>query len=138
MLHDIYHDILIDHSQYSPYRYAQTCRKEHAHNPACGDDVTMWMDIKDDVVQSMSFEGQGCVISQASASLACLGLIGLGVDAACARVQVMLAMLTDTGGDIEVEELRALADIKRFPMRVKCATMAWHTCLKLLRTQGDV
>ena len=134
MLNELYHDMIMDHAQCSPNRFEQVdpCPHTHAYNPLCGDEITLWINIQQDMVYKASFVGQGCAISQASTSLACEAIEGLTVQEALHKVQYMLGAFIGKHDSVLEEGLAALVEIKRFPMRVKCATMAWHACMKLL------
>lgn len=135
MWNELYHDIIVDHSRLSRHRHKleEPCEKSCGFNPLCGDEITIWAHCDHEIIKDIAFEGQGCAISQASASLACAHLKGLSFEKAKERIGKMLSLLTGKIDEVDVEELMALGDIKRFPMRVKCATMAWHACQDILK-----
>ena len=135
MWNELYHDIIVDHSRHSPYRkkLESACSSSCGYNPMCGDEITLWACCRDGYIEQLTFEGQGCAISQASASLACSYLRNLTYKEARERIEQMLSLLTGKIDHIDVEELMALGEIKRFPMRVKCATMAWHASQDILK-----
>lgn len=137
MWNELYHDIIVDHSRHSAHRQSleQPCERSCGYNPMCGDEVTIWMRLRDEKLEKVVFEGQGCAISQASASLTCAYLQGLEMDAAVDRIENMIALLTGLDTNITEDELMALSEIKQFPMRVKCATMAWHAALDILKNK---
>lgn len=133
-LTDLYQEIILDHNKRPRnYRALEPCT-HHAEgrNPLCGDELTVYLLVKDGVIQDVTFQGEGCAISKASASLMTSALKGKKVEEAEAVSEQIKDMLTgkteaadmlDTLGD-----LAALGGVKQFPQRVKCATLAWHTC----------
>lgn len=135
---ELYHELIVDHARYSPYRGVLTegcCTHASAHQPSCGDEVDLSIAWEGDRLGELRFEGRGCMISQASTSLACAHLRRLSLEEAKHLVSSVLAMLT-TGDEVTVpEDLRALKEVRRFPMRVKCATMSWHLIQRLLESR---
>lgn len=133
MMRELYQEMILDHNRNPRNRRAMPDASSHAegHNPLCGDQVTVFLDVEDGVIRDISFEGQGCAISTASASLMTEALIGKPVAEAEAVFEQFHRMVTEEGADIEfegdLEKLEVLGGVKEFPMRVKCATLAWHT-----------
>lgn len=133
MMRELYQEMILDHNRNPRNRRAMPGASSHAegHNPLCGDQVTVFIDVEDGVIRDISFEGQGCAISTASASLMTEALIGKPVAEAEAVFEQFHRMVTEEGADIEfegdLEKLEVLGGVKEFPMRVKCATLAWHT-----------
>ncbi|MGD0432059.1 MAG: Fe-S cluster assembly sulfur transfer protein SufU [Acetobacteraceae bacterium] len=134
-LRDLYQDIILDHAR-RPRNFgglADPSHLAHGHNPLCGDRVTVFMKIDGDRISAVSFEGRGCAISTASASLMTEILTGLSLAQAEAVFAAFHARVT-TGETIEVapeledaaERLEPLTGVRTFPARVKCATLAWH------------
>jgi len=109
-------------------------------NPLCGDQLTLYLQVADDAVTDIAFEGAGCAISQASASLMTMAVKGLPQEEALAlfgRVHTMLT--TESRGDAppaDVGKLAALAGVWEYPMRVKCATLAWQALRSALETSA--
>lgn len=133
MMRELYQEMILDHNRNPRNRRGMPDASSHAegHNPLCGDQVTVFLDVQDGVIRDISFEGQGCAISTASASLMTEALIGKPVAEAEAVFEQFHRMVTEEGADIEfegdLEKLEVLGGVKEFPMRVKCATLAWHT-----------
>jgi nitrogen fixation NifU-like protein len=131
-LADLYQEVFFDH-----YRHPRNFgRLEHAghtaagHNPLCGDQVTVFLNTEGGVVTDIRFEGQGCAISTASASLMTEAVKGRPVTEVEALFKRFHGLLTGTADDADEEalgKLAALSGVREFPVRVKCATLAWHT-----------
>lgn len=134
MLSELYKELILDHNK-SPRNRREMEAPSHeadGHNPLCGDQVHIYAKVRDGLVEDVSFVGHGCAISTASASLMTEALKGRSVDEAGAIFQRFHAMLTDESAldgfpDEGLEKLEAFAGVREFPMRVKCATLAWHT-----------
>jgi nitrogen fixation NifU-like protein len=132
-LSDLYQEVILDHNR-RPRNYgalADADRQAHGHNPLCGDRLTVYLRVDGDVIRDVQFEGSGCAISKASASLMTEAIKGRSAQDALALFDRMQTMLT-TPIDQAVDEssfgkLASLAGVREFPMRVKCATLAWHT-----------
>jgi nitrogen fixation protein NifU and related proteins len=134
-LRDLYQDIILDHGQH-PRNFRALEHPSHSakgHNPLCGDRVTIYLDLDSDRINDVSFEGRGCAISQASASLMTEILKGKTLGEADALFKSFHAKVT--GGDEpplppsladDAERLEPLTGVKAYPARVKCATLAWH------------
>lgn len=131
-LQDLYQELIIDHGT-----QPRNCRlMPHAtcsakgYNPLCGDTVHLYLNIENGYVQEASFQGAGCAISTASASLMTESLIGksvLEIQSLFEQFQNMMTAENELPIDLEhLGKLSALSGVKAFPMRVKCATLAWH------------
>jgi nitrogen fixation NifU-like protein len=130
-LRDLYQDVIFDH-----YKRPRNCgplpganRKADGYNPLCGDRVTLYLKIDNGIVTDVRFEGTGCAISTASASLMTEVLKGkteAEADALFARFHGMVAGASPACV-AELGKLAVLAGVREFPARVKCATLAWHT-----------
>lgn len=134
-LRDLYQELILDHGR-RPRNFGPLEGATHdavGHNPLCGDRITVYLLVDGDVVSGVSFEGQGCAISQASASLLTEAVKGKPVKSALSLFRKVTALVTgrDEDGALETEvELGKLAvfeGVRQYPMRVKCATLAWHT-----------
>lgn len=127
---DLYREIIIDHSR-SPRNLHGLPEETHwcaGHNPLCGDSLVVHLLVKDGFVSDASFEGAGCAISMASASMMTEAIKGKSVQEARDLVRRFRGQLLDEQGtDDDLGVLEALAGVKNYPMRVKCATLAWHT-----------
>jgi nitrogen fixation protein NifU and related proteins len=139
-LRDLYQEVILDHNR-RPRNFrvldAATHRAEGL-NPLCGDRLELYLTVNDDVITEVGFQGSGCAISKASASLMTDCLKGCQVADACALFERFHRMVT-TPPDVEVEDLgklSVLAGVREFPVRVKCASLAWHT-LKAALTRAQ-
>lgn len=132
-LKDLYKDIIVDHNR-SPrnFRKLETAtRTANGFNPLCGDKLTVYLQLDDETITDLSFEGSGCAISVASASLMTERLKGKTLAEAETLYASMHGLLT---GNAQAEtdtqtlgKLAALEGVKEYPSRVKCATLCWHT-----------
>lgn len=128
-LRALYQDVILDHNRH-PRHFGRPDRFTHSlegFNPLCGDRLTLYLDVADGVIRDVAFDGQGCAISVASASLMTEAVKGLTVDAAEALFEAVHARLTGSRDGNGLGKLEVLAGVREFPMRVKCATLAWHT-----------
>ena len=132
-LRELYQQMILEHSR-KPRNFRtleEADREAEGNNPLCGDRLTVYVHVEDGVVRDVSFEGSGCAISRASASLMTEAVKGKSL----AEVKEMFGgfhhMLTsDMATEIATDELGKLAvfsGVREFPVRVKCATLAWHT-----------
>ena len=138
-LRELYQEIIIDHNR-NPRNHRvienATCEAK-GFNPLCGDKLTVYMQIKDSLIQDISFIGCGCAISQASASLMTDALQGKTVNEAHHLFENFHHMLTHDEEIplLSVDKLSVLAGVRSFPARVKCATLAWHTLEAALKKE---
>lgn len=130
-LKDLYRDVILDHNR-RPRNFGriEPC-DSHAegHNPLCGDRLTVWLRLKDDRIEDIRFEGKGCAISTASASLmteAVKGKDRAAVQELYGRIHSLLTR-EDAVADASLGKLAALSGVREFPARVKCASLCWHT-----------
>ncbi|MBV8976198.1 MAG: SUF system NifU family Fe-S cluster assembly protein [Alphaproteobacteria bacterium] len=134
-LRELYQDVILDHSRHPRHfgPLAGATHKGEGYNPLCGDRVTIYLLLDADKrIADIKFEGKGCAISQASASLMTDMLIGRTSDEAQTLMGGFLHLVkgeVDAGelGPDDRETLEVMAGVSAFPMRVKCATLAWHT-----------
>lgn len=142
-LKDLYQDIIIDHNR-SPRHFGKL--EPHSHsaegfNPLCGDELTVYLQMDGDRIKDVSFEGTGCAISVASASLMAEKLVGSSVEEAEKIFGVMHDMFINDDADTDLSalgKLGALAGVKDYPSRVKCASLCWHTLRAALANQESV
>jgi nitrogen fixation NifU-like protein len=139
-LRDLYQEVIFDH-----YRQPRNCHAmadanhvAHGHNRLCGDQLTVYLHVNGDVVEDVSFEGSGCAISTASASLMTDALKGRKLDEVDHLFHEFHRMVTQDRQDDEepdpaLGKLEVLAGVREFPARVKCATLAWHTLQAALK-----
>ena len=136
-LRALYEEVILDHNR-SPRNYPKKpdgCNcSAHGDNPLCGDQVQVHLRVNNGVIEDIGFEGRGCAISTASASLMTEALKGKSEAEAAALFEAIHKLLTDrnaddSDGDTQdrLGKLMVLAGVKAYPMRVKCATLAWHT-----------
>jgi nitrogen fixation NifU-like protein len=137
-LNDLYQEVILDHNR-RPRNFHALAGASHSaegYNPLCGDRLTLYLKIADGMVTDVSFEGGGCAISKASASLMTDAIKGKSVGEAQALFERFHRMVT-TPPETPVEDmgkLSVLAGVREFPVRVKCASLAWHT-LKAAMTE---
>jgi len=130
-LRELYRELILDHAK-APRHFGALEGATHRAsgvNPLCGDRLELYVEIGDDGrIAAVSFEGTGCAISVASASLLTETVVGMHEDEALGFVAALTGRLTggDGGPDVELGKLEALQGVKDFPSRVKCATLAWH------------
>lgn len=142
-LRDLYRDLILDHAR-NPRHFGKLDRTTHSAegiNPLCGDKLRLYLDVDAGAtIRHAAFEGTGCAISVASASLLTDTVVGLGTDEAMAYFDAVAAELTGAEsiepGSVELGKLRALAGVRDYPTRVKCATLAWHTLKAALRQES--
>lgn len=130
-LSDLYQEVILDHNR-RPRNFRVLDGATHTaegHNPLCGDRLELFLTVDDGVITDVGFLGSGCAISKASASLMTDCLKGCPVKDACALFERFHRMVT-TPPDVAVEDLgklSAFAGVREFPVRVKCASLPWHT-----------
>ena len=144
-LDDLYREIILDHYRSPRNRGELPPPAAHAvgHNPLCGDEIEVYLQVDDGVVTDVKVAGQGCSISQSSASMMTQAVKGKRVDqvrAVTRRFKGMLSVDDDpqnpaqpTDADISLGDLAALEGVAKFPVRIKCATLSWNTLLDALR-----
>ena len=131
-LDELYQNVILEHNR-SPLNYRSmpdASGRASGHNPLCGDQVTVWVRVDGDVIGDVSFEGAGCAISRASASLMTGAVKGKSRAEAAALFDRFHRLVTGTLGAEPPETLGKLAvfsGVSAFPVRVKCASLAWHT-----------
>ena len=130
-LKDLYRDVILDHNK-QPRNFGPLPPPAHSacgHNPLCGDQLTVYATLAGDVVRELSFEGSGCAISIASASLMTEAVKGKTRAEVARLFGTVHALLTSAGAPAppELGKLAALSGVREFPVRVKCASLCWHT-----------
>ena len=136
-LHDLYQEIILEHNK-RPRNYGTLeayTHKAEGYNPLCGDKITVFLHVQDERLASVQFETAACAICKASASMMSESLHGKSIDEAReidARVDQLLH--SEVEADLESEgEIAALAGVRKFPARVKCASLPWHTFKSALK-----
>jgi len=138
-LRDLYQEVILDHNRH-PRNFGMlegANRVAEGHNPLCGDRVRVYLQIEEDRIRGIAFRGSGCAISTASASLMTEALKGKTVEEARAMFHGFHDLVT-TGGEGDADRLGKLAvfsGVREFPIRVKCATLAWHAAQAALDQQ---
>jgi nitrogen fixation NifU-like protein len=143
-LEDLYREIILDHYR-SPRNRGELpvppARVETGFNPLCGDEITVYLQLEDDRVVDIKLDGQGCSISQSSASMMSTAVKGRTLDEARAVIRTFKGMMSvhehrldgadaapePTGPEVSLGDLEALQGVVKFPVRIKCATLAWNT-----------
>jgi nitrogen fixation NifU-like protein len=131
-LRELYQEVILDHHR-TPRNFRVlpgANRRAEGHNPLCGDQLTVYLDLADGVIRDIGFQGTGCAISRAAASVMTADLKGRTAADAERRFQRFHRLLTGTDGGDAAEDLGKLAvftGVREFPVRVKCATLPWHT-----------
>jgi nitrogen fixation NifU-like protein len=140
-LEELYQEVILDHNRRPRNFHAiEGGRKAEGYNPLCGDRLTVYLRVTDGVITDASFEGSGCAISKASASMMTESVKGqtiAGAEALFARFQRMITSPPDSSFD-HLGKLTALAGVRQFPIRVKCASLPWHTLRAALEARDDM
>ena len=142
-LSDLYQEVILDHNR-RPRNFGPLATANHVakgHNPLCGDRLTLYVQLDGERLTNVAFEGSGCAISKASASLMTDAVKGHTVDEAMtlfAKVHTMLTLPLDQAVDDEsVGKLAVLSGVREFPVRIKCASLAWHTLKQALQGSAE-
>ncbi len=137
---DLYQELIVDHSR-RPRNYRRLENPTHqaeGFNPLCGDKVKVYVDLENNVVRDISFEGEGCAISKASASLMTETIKGKSK----AEVEQLFSrfrdLATGTGDGLGLGKLAVFSGLRGFPARVKCATLVWHTLHAALEQTANI
>jgi nitrogen fixation NifU-like protein len=137
-INDLYQELILDHNAH-PHNYGELVGanlRAHGHNPLCGDDIAVFLQVENGVIAQIHFMGQGCAISKSSASMMTDELKGKTLREAQAMFDQFHVLLTEEDSSrVNLESLgkaAVFAGVKQFPVRVKCATLAWHTLIAAL------
>lgn len=140
---ELYQEIILDHNR-SPRNYRKMDDCTHAlegNNPLCGDHYTIYLKIKNGIIEDVSFEGSGCAISKASASVMSTTIKGKTIAEANEYFEIFRKLVT---GEVNTEKyfdkagkIAAFSGVSEFPVRVKCASLAWHTMHNALESKTD-
>lgn len=144
-MRELYRELILDHAR-SPRHFGKLDSATHSAegiNPLCGDKLKLYLHLDDNqTIDAASFEGSGCAISVASASLLTDTVIGLPADKALEYFAAVTDRLTDTAqpatepAGLDLDKIRALDGVREFPSRVKCATLAWHALNSAMQQQS--
>ncbi len=143
-LRELYQSVILDHSR-TPRNFGKPDSCTHSaegFNPLCGDRLTVYLEVEDDQIKKVSFEGSGCAISQASASMMTECVEGKPLSDVSKTYDRFHDLVTGdptrvANPDPELGKLAAFAGVREFPMRVKCATLAWHAIRQALDERGQ-
>ena len=144
-LMDLYQEVILDHNK-NPRNFGQIEAADHCargDNPLCGDRLTLYLRMDGDRIAEVRFEGQGCAISTASASILTEVVLGKSLDEVEALFESFHDLLTGDPSVVaevgpELGKLAVFAGVREFPVRVKCATLAWHTLKAAISDVGKV
>ena len=142
-LRELYQQLILDHSK-KPRNFVKlegANRTAEGHNPLCGDVVTVYLQLEDDAIQKIGFQGSGCAISKASASMmtdSVKGKTTAEAETLFERFHELVAgEASKAGNPSELGKLAVFSGVREFPVRVKCATLAWHTLRAALEGKGE-
>ncbi len=140
-LNDLYREIVMDHYR-TPRNRGELptppARRADGHNPLCGDEITVYLLVEDNVIRDVKLSGHGCSISQASSSMMSAAVKGRSIDDARGLIVQFKDMMTSETVEPTEDALRSLGEIaslsgvSKFPVRIKCATLAWNTLAQAL------
>ncbi len=143
-LSDLYQEVILDHNK-NPRNYREIENADRAadgHNPLCGDQLTVFIDMEDDRVKDVSFVGSGCAISKASASMMTQTVKGKTREEAEVLFdefhRMVLGEMDEEAEENHLGRLKIFAGVREFPARVKCASLSWHTMNAALHGEDEV
>ena len=142
---ELYQEIVMDHNR-RPRNFGSmtdSTATSEGFNPLCGDQITLFLKVSEDIVEDISFEGVGCAISKSSASMMTEGVKGKSVEEALTVFQAFREMITAKSDGSKYSEilgdLEILKGVAQYPTRIKCATLSWHTLQAALQgTESDI
>lgn len=140
-LQELYQEVILDHNRRPRnFRVLERGQKAEGYNPLCGDRLTVYLRVEDGRIQEATFQGSGCAISKASASLMTDAVKGKTLEEAEAMFERFHRMITrDPDEPVEdLGKLSVLAGVRQFPTRVKCASLAWHALRAAANTRDEV
>jgi nitrogen fixation NifU-like protein len=141
-LRDLYQEVILEHSK-APRNYRQLVAANHhaeGFNPLCGDHFTVYLELEGDAIRDVSFQGSGCAISKASASMMTQAVKGKSKAEASKLFHTFHKLVTTgqaNGNQSDLGKLAVFSGVSEFPVRVKCATLAWHTLQAALEGKQD-
>lgn len=140
-LTDLYQEVILDHNRRPRNfrRIEHPSRTQEGYNPLCGDRLTVYVKLDGDRIDDLAFEGTGCAISKASASLMTEALKGRTIDEARALFERFHDMVTAPAESTppDLGKLSVLGGVREFPTRIKCASLAWHTLKAAVAQTGE-
>jgi len=140
-LRDLYQEVILEHSK-APRNYRELAVANHkaeGYNPLCGDHFTVYVDLEGDSIRDIGFQGSGCAISKASASMMSQAVKGKTKAEAQQIFAAFHKLVTGhaNGSSADLGKLAVFSGVSEFPVRVKCATLAWHTLQAALEGKQD-
>ena len=141
-LSDLYQEILLEHNS-KPRNFRKlddATETAEGYNPLCGDQVTVYLKIEDGVITDAGFQGYGCAISKASASMMTQSVKGQALEWAGQLSDAFRRMMTDPDADLDYDalgDLESLSGVIEYPSRIKCAVLAWHTLNAAMDGRGE-
>ncbi len=141
-LSDLYQEILLEHNS-KPRNFRKlegTSQAAEGYNPLCGDQITVYIKVEDGVIADVSFQGSGCAISRASASMMTQSVKDQPLGKVAEVLEAFHQMMTDPGAELDYDtlgDLESLSGVIEYPTRIKCAVLAWHTLRAAMDGQGD-
>ena len=140
-LNDLYQEVILDHNR-RPHNFRvidPVSAKQEGYNPLCGDRLTLYLKLDGDVIRDVAFQGTGCAISKASASLMTDAVKGKTVPEARELFEQFHAMITSNPEEpaADLGKLSVFAGVREFPTRIKCASLAWHTMKAAVAHETD-
>ena len=138
-LRELYQEVILEHSRRPRNFHALEAanHKAEGYNPLCGDHYTVYVDVQDGAILDIAFQGAGCAISKASASMMTQSLKGKSAGEAEELFTKFHDLVTGRGNGDEIGKLAAFSGVSEFPLRVKCATLAWHALRAALRGERE-
>ena len=141
-LSDLYQEILLEHnSKPRNFRKVEEANQtSEGYNPLCGDQITLYLKVVDGVIDDVGFQGSGCAISRASASMMTQSIKGQSVERAQEIFDAFHHMITEPGSELDYDtlgDLETLSGINEYPTRIKCAVLAWHTMKAALAGESN-
>lgn len=143
-LRELYQEVILDHNKKPRNKGTldEPTNTAEGYNPLCGDHIHVYVDLENGIIKDLKFDGCGCAISTASASLMTEALKGKSIKEVQQIFEKFHGLVTDEEPDEaffdDFDSLMALSGVREFPVRVKCATLAWHTLREALKGEGSV
>ena len=141
-LSDLYQEILLEHNS-KPHNFKVLEEANHSsegYNPLCGDQISLALRVVDGVIDDVGFQGTGCAISRASASMMTQSIKGQSLEKANEIFEAFHFMITEPDGELDLDtlgDLETLSGVNEYPTRIKCAILAWHTMKAALTGDSD-
>jgi nitrogen fixation NifU-like protein len=142
-IRDLYQEVIIEHGRHPRHfgTIVDASSSAKGKNALCGDQITVYLNIIDNTITDIKFDGQGCAICMASSSLMAEHLFGKSVEAASALFETFHRLITEQGFELcddSLGKLVILSGVREYPARVKCATLAWHTLMNAIQYVNEI